>query len=70
MSRSERNDLVTVRIHRCARRHYQAPIWSARNNFDLATDLVRITSVNWKYLHPDRGRHRLDYGELADAGSR
>src|SRR6266700_4110862 len=49
-----------------ARRHNQAAIRRARECRDGALDLAGVAYVDRADLHPDRRRHGLDYGELAD----
>ena len=51
-----------------ARRHDQAAIRGAREGRDGALDLGRVAHVDRAHLHPERRRHGLDDGELADPG--
>src|SRR6516165_2857078 len=59
---------MAMNRHQRAPRHDEPTIRRARVGRDGALDLSYLTHVDWAHLHPERGRHGLDGGELA--GSR
>ena len=64
----KRDDQLAMTYRQRARRHYQAAILGACNGRDGPLDLGRVAHVDRTYLHPDRRRHGLDDGKLADPG--
>jgi hypothetical protein len=45
-----------------------AAVRAARESRNRTLDLAGVAHVYWPYVHPDRRRYGLDYGELAYAG--
>jgi hypothetical protein len=64
----QRDDQIAMSARQRARRHDQAAIRGARECRDGALDLAGVAHVDRAYLHADRRRHGLDYGELANPG--
>ena len=64
----KRDDQIAMNDRRRARRHDQAAIRGARECRDGALDLAGVAHVDRAHLHPERRRHGLDCGELADPG--
>jgi hypothetical protein len=63
----QREDQVAMNRGERAPRRDQAAIRGAREGRDAALDLVGVAQVDRAYLHADRRRHGLDYGELGGA---
>src|SRR5262245_24650752 len=64
----QRDDQISLRHPSTARPYNQAAIWAAGECGDGALDLGRVTHASRADLHPERRRHRLDDGQLADPG--
>ena len=64
----QRDDQIAMNHRQRARRHDQTAIRGAREGRDGALDLARVAHVDRAHLHPERRRHGLDGGELADPG--
>ena len=64
----ERDDQIAMKRRQCARRHDQAAIRRSRECRDGALDFASIAHIDRAHLHPERRRHGLDGGKLADPG--
>jgi hypothetical protein len=64
----QRYDQVAMNRRQRAPGHDQAAIRPVRESRDSAFDLASVEHTDRAHLHPERRRHGLDYGELADRG--
>ena len=64
----KRDDQIAMKHRQRAPCHDQTAIRGARECRDGALDLAGVADVHRAYLHPDRRRHGLDRGELAEPG--
>ena len=68
VSGGQRDDQLAMSDRQHARRHNQANVRGAREGRDGALDLAGVAHADRAHLHPERRRHRLDRGELANPG--
>ena len=61
------DDQLTVHDRQGACGYDQADIRRPSKQGDCMFDLASVTNVDGSHLHPERGRSRLDHGELSDA---